>query len=207
MRFRSATKDRAASFEALLPALKTAFQREQGAIRQAALNLALPPGNDLLKLRRDLLQHLSVAAGSLQTTGVAADDAMMRGVDGLNALAEAIPSIPDRLLRSRTEFLKLHQAQDAILLAVEQAIRSNETARRLPDLVDQQERLLAAFRALDLPGSNGRAEDRRSAERGRVRPARGSGLRCTGVATVGQARVRPVAFGPRWPRRAGRPGE
>jgi hypothetical protein len=155
-RFRTATKNNAASFETLPEATKIAFQREQIAVRLAVMVLRMPPDEELRKLHTTALANTGNASVLLNKTGATADVAMQQAIDGFNRLAERIPTIPERIAKVRLDYLKLQQGQDAIFFAVEQAVRGGDAAKKLPALVDQQVNQVGAFRALDLPGHQAR---------------------------------------------------
>lgn len=154
-RFRIATKQHALRFDVLPPTAQEAFRREQRAIRTAIIGLKLPPSNQNKK--DELAQRAAFAVDSLAGKGASTDGAMRTVVDDLNRLADDIPTIPERLTKARRDFQKLFQSQDAIQAAVEQAIRGNETAKRLPALADSQIYQMKLLLGFDIPGSESRA--------------------------------------------------
>ena len=109
-----------------------ALRNEQLAIHKAILALKLPPNSQLKKSRDEIARHATSALDSLNGKAVAADGAMRTVVQDLNQLADAIPTVPERLTKARRDFQKLFQSQEAIQSAVEQAVRSNETAKHCP---------------------------------------------------------------------------
>ena len=157
----------------LPPVSQVALRHEQLAIHKALLALKLPPNSQLKKSRDEIARHATSALDSLNGKAVAADGAMRTVVQDLNQLADAIPTVPERLTKARRDFQKLFQSQEAIQSAVEQAVRSNETAKRLPALADAQIHQMEMFVGLDIPGSESRANGvLRGADCGRFRPSR-----------------------------------
>jgi hypothetical protein len=77
---------------------------------------------------------------------------MANAIELFNRISEAVPTIHDRLAKSRAGLAPLLSSQEAILLEVEQAIRAGETQKKLPALAARQQKLTSAFSGLDLPG-------------------------------------------------------
>jgi hypothetical protein len=156
-RFRAATGGNAANFATLPAATRAKLAAEQAAIHAAAAKLRVPP--DSVSLRGAALEHLTAADNFLKATGENADAAMRASAEQLNRLAEKLPAVPDRLAKSRGEFDRLYREQESILGAVEQIYRNSEPAavpRKLPTLADRQQKQVAGFAALDLPGLGAR---------------------------------------------------
>ena len=154
-RFRVATKDTPANFAMLPVAAKEAYRQEQLALRHFANALSIPPAVDLRAMHKELILHIST--GTAHENPARAEKSMTSAIESFNRLADAIPTIPERLAKSRADFAPLILAQEAILFEVEHAIRGGETTRKLPALVDRQLRQSEAFGILDLPGVEGRA--------------------------------------------------
>ena len=159
-RFRAATGGNAASFDTLAAATKDEFRNEQASIRSAVASLGLPPGNDAKARRETALEHLSLADGFLGAKGANADTAMKAASEALVQLADKLPTIQDRLNRSRADFDKLWRDQELILTGAEGALRNTPDAaalaKKLATLVDWQKKQYAAFAAIDLPGMEAR---------------------------------------------------
>jgi hypothetical protein len=163
-RFRTLTAGNSANYAALQAVTKDAFRTEQAAIRKAAGSLQLPAGDNAIAAiaaRDAALEHLASVDGFLAANGANADTAMNVASDSLVQLAGKIPTITDRLIRSRSEFDRIWRDQDPILSAADAALRNSPTpaalAKKLAPLIDAQKKLAAAFAALDLP----RMESRR----------------------------------------------
>ena len=153
-RFRTATKNNPANFKALTDADKDVFRQEQLALQHFARSLRIPPGVDLRSLHKDLLIQMSIGAD--HDDPARAEKSMTSAIEILNRIAEAIPTVPDRLAKARTQFNPILVAQEAIFFEVEQALRGNDAARKLPALVERQLRQAQAFEALDIPGGESR---------------------------------------------------
>jgi len=153
-RFRAATKDNAANFPSLPEAARAAIREEQIALQVVAKSLPIPASAELRRISKELAMHLSIANGL--TEPARAETAMTRSAEFLIRLAEAIPTIPDRLVKARADFAPIVVAQEAILLEVEQSIRGSDAARKLPGLVERQLRQMQSFNALDIPGADAR---------------------------------------------------
>jgi hypothetical protein len=152
VRFRTATAGNSASFDTLPAATKSAFRTEQAAIRAAVGAMKLPPGDDIKAARGRALTHLDTAASFLAGTGAKADEAMTFSAEAVNSLAGRLPTIPERLTKTRAEFARVLQEQDSILVTVERTVRGPDPAKKLPPLADRQRKQIAAFAALDIPG-------------------------------------------------------
>ncbi len=151
-RFRTATAGKAAGFDALPAATKAAFRAEQSALQAMARALNVPAGSEVASTRELALMHLNAATNFLAATGANANEAMKLSTDALKRLAEKVPIIPERLTKTRAEFAKLQQAQDSILVEIEQIIRGTASVNKLAALAERQRKLIAAFAAQDLPG-------------------------------------------------------
>ena len=151
-RFRAATMNNPAKFDRLADAEKAAFRQEQLALLHFAQSLRIPPGVDLRSLHKELILQTSTCAAF--ENPARAEKSMSNAIELFNRIAEAIPTISDRLAKTRTDFTPILAAQEAILLEVEQAIRAGDAAtmKKLPALVERQQKLATAFSGLDLPG-------------------------------------------------------
>jgi hypothetical protein len=151
---------RAAKFDALPDARKDQFRAEQAALVATVGAMKLPPGDDAKSARDTALAHLRNTAKFLEGTGAGTDHAMGIAVTELKRFADKLPTIPERLTRTRAEFDKLWRAQESIQTAVEQAVRNTPDAaalaKKFAPLIDQQKAQHEKFAALDLPGMDAR---------------------------------------------------
>jgi len=169
-RFQTATSGIATAFGNLPQNVQAAFRAEQGALATAVAAARLPPGDTSIRtIHENAQDHLAAANRFLAGSGANADTAMKMAINYLNQLAEKIPTISERLLKSRGDIEKLRLEQAAILLAVEQILRNadpastTQLAKRLSPVLERQRNLLAVFTTLDLPGLESRCMRIRSA--------------------------------------------
>ncbi|WP_439625564.1 hypothetical protein, partial [Gemmata sp.] len=162
-RFRAATGGTPAAFGALPPEARAALRTEQAAVRTAALALRVAPGESTRE-RDAAVEHVTGAVHFLSGTGADADRAMQIAADHLARLAKVLPTVPERLAKTRPEFDKLLREQESITVNVEQVLREQvprptdpaAAAKKLAPLAGRQERLAPLFAALDLPGFDAR---------------------------------------------------
>ncbi len=153
-RFRVATAANPGNFATLPAATRASFRTEQAAIRSATGALRVSPGAGAAA-RDTAVEHLTGVSNFLNATGANVDVAMKIAIDQLNMLAEKLPTIPERLAKTRSEFDKLLREQESIVVGVEQVFRlSDPTAfqKKLAPFAARQQQQVAAFTALDLPG-------------------------------------------------------
>ncbi len=159
-RFRTATAGNAANFATLPAATKAAFRTEQTAIRSAVAELPLPPSEKAKEKRETALVHLTATDAFLNGDGGKADTTMKLAIDELNRLADALPTIRERLALTRGEVDKLLRDQAPILNAIDGAIRNAPDAaalaKRLSPIMEQQKKQAVVFSLLDLPGMEAR---------------------------------------------------
>jgi hypothetical protein len=156
-RFRKETGGNAARFSALPAGARDAVRAEVAALREAVAGLRLPPGADTVRAR--VLDPLDAARRHLAGNGANADAAMRAAADALARLAETLPSVPERLAKTRAGFDKLVREQESLQAAADQAFRGAPglpTDTKLAALADRQTRQAAAVAALDLPGLDAR---------------------------------------------------
>lgn len=161
-RFRTATGGTATTFSTLPDAVKAAFRSEQATLRAAVAALRVPTGDHRIRAAQDgALEHLAASGNFLAGNGANADTAMKAATEYLNQLAENVPTVPERLRKTRGEFEKLRQEQDSIQIVAEQALRGGDPTtlgKRLGPAHDRQRKQQALFAALDLPGFDNRRE-------------------------------------------------
>ena len=160
-RFRAVTQ--VTTFDKLPDATKTRLRAEQKALHAAAVALVLPPDAAVHTAHAAVLIHTAKANEYLAGDGRGADDAMKAAAGALTQLAVKIPTAAERLTKSGAEFLKLRKQQEAIRVAVEQALKGYDRlptdapafaalAKKLAPQLEKQRALAAAVAKLDLPG-------------------------------------------------------
>lgn len=167
-RYRSATRGSGRKFKSLPEAMQTEFRREQTAIRAAVSALAMPPGYNLAGTHAAAVKPLAVVSEQLDESGEVSDTSLDAAVKGLIQLQEQIPSIADRLTRTRNDLLRLFKEQEAITSQAEQIVSKpdltqsttiSSLGKKLRDLAGRQRQQLALFSQLDLPGEETRRAD------------------------------------------------
>ncbi|MCE9565245.1 MAG: hypothetical protein K8U57_24700 [Planctomycetes bacterium] len=159
-RFRTATAANPANFATLPAATQASFRTEQAAIKAAATALRVPAGESSTA-RDTAVEHITSVCNFLNGTGANADRAMEIAVAELTRLAMKLPTIPERLAKTRPEFEKLFREQESIQVGVEAVFRNDPPATfpmKLMPFALRQRKQIAGFAALDLPGFDGRRE-------------------------------------------------
>lgn len=164
-RLSNATDGNDANFNRLPANIKATFHKEQVAILVAIRGIALPPNNDLAKERNDALMSVVKAGDCLAASGAGALIPMQSAAAILKRLAERIPTIPERLAKTRGELDKLQKEQESIQRSIEQLAGKFDAlsagtlpafAKKLAPLAGRQQKQIAAFKALDIPGAESR---------------------------------------------------
>ncbi|MFO0825498.1 MAG: hypothetical protein U0792_20655 [Gemmataceae bacterium] len=135
-------------------ATQQSFRTEQAAIHAATKALRVPPGEGTAA-RDTAVADIAIASNFLAGTGMNADRSMEVAVRNLRSLGEKLPTIPERLAKTRPEFDKVVREQESILVGTEQVLRKSDPAAypmKFAPLIARQKRQFAAFAALDLPG-------------------------------------------------------
>ncbi|MBA4187115.1 MAG: hypothetical protein C0467_03770 [Planctomycetaceae bacterium] len=157
-RFRMTTGGNTVNFATLPAGTKAAFRNEQSAIRAATQELRVSPGEST-KARDTALEQVNIVGNFLNGTGAGADRAMEIAVEHLNDLAKKLPTVPERLAKTRPEFDKIVREQESIVVGAEQVFRNSEpatAAKKLTPFTARQQQQIVAFAALDLPGFDAR---------------------------------------------------
>lgn len=145
---------------------RAALKEEQAALLAATEKLKLAPGGPAAQ-RDAVLVHLRLASKSLEGTGAQADRAMAMAGEAFQQLGEKLPTVADRLARTRADVEKLRTDQNAIIEAVEKILRPLDRQPPTPaafqnlmvkfgDAQVRQMKLADKLAALDLPGHEAR---------------------------------------------------
>ena len=151
---------RTANFNALPPAAQMALRDELSTLRASVSTLSLPPSRELASARDEAVEHLGTAVERLKGTGANAETALKSAQDVISRLTEIIPSLSDRFSNMRSLFDDIRQEQDkiwdgigpALALAKPDLANPEVLAKKLNPFFLRQQKQLAAFKALDLPG-------------------------------------------------------
>jgi hypothetical protein len=162
VRFAVATKE--TPFEQLPDPAKAAFRVEQQAIVESVERLKLPPGAVLDGAKKSAVTFAGQAAKVLAGDGRGAGTAMTTAVTALTRLADAIPTVAERLTSSRKLIDALRHEQDSIAAATDTHARVADPAfpvllaKKLIGTHDRQLKQLPLLLGLDLPGLEVRQE-------------------------------------------------
>lgn len=161
-RLAAATKD--TPFDQLPDPAKAAFRLEQRAIRGSTERLKIPPGDAVTLASRSVVTSVGEAASVVDGDGRGAATAMATAAAALTRLADALPTVAERLTNSRKLVEALRHEQDAIAAAVDQITRTADPAQPAPlakkllTWHDRQRKQLPLLLGLDLPGLETRQE-------------------------------------------------
>ena len=167
LRVRLAATVKPTPLDAVPAASKVGFRAEQRALLRSAERLSLPPDADTAALFAAAVVHLKVADARLAADGTGAEMAMKLAADALTRLAEKLPTVAERLARSRPELDKLRADQDAVAVAAGPLLRQFDKqvpdaagrlalAKKFADLPARQRKLSERLAALDVPGLEAR---------------------------------------------------
>ncbi len=149
-----------ATWETLPATTRSALRTEQAALREtvAALRVAAV-GGDIRTAHTETLEHLERVERLLGEGHADTDAALKAAAERLNRLADRLPSMPERLTRTRPEFDKLFRRQETLANEVERLMRATDPTTlppKLAALAERQRQQVAAVQALDLPGHEDR---------------------------------------------------
>ncbi|HUR53611.1 MAG TPA: hypothetical protein VMZ71_05750, partial [Gemmataceae bacterium] len=155
---------RGTAFDRLPDPTKASLRLEQQAIRGLVDRLKLPPGDGVASARKSASTSVGQAVTVLAGDGKGADTAMTTAVKALNHLADAIPTLAERLTNSRKTLEGLRLEQESIAAAAADLTRTadpaftTQLAKKLQGWHQRQQRQLPPLLALDLPGLESRQE-------------------------------------------------